>query len=306
MFRFGVGDFPEATVMRFNRDFLKQVAALRPTIVWVEKAVLLLPKTLLMGREMLPRACWVSYQDDNPFGQRRYEIPTWRYFKACIPHYDIHFVKRDSDVDHFTWAGARRVVISRTGFYPPFHRPYRNVDIPAYFKHDTVFVGTALDHRVSAIATLMDKKKIRVDVYGSRWNRHWVSYRHPSYFHGYSGTLYPQIISGGKISLGYVSSSNLDEYNGRSVEIPACGGFLLAERTPTHLELYHEGKEAEYFSSTDECADKIRFYLRESSKREAIAKAGYERCLRSDYSLTRSMREAMGEIAATLEHKACH
>ena len=46
----------------------------------------------------------------------------------------------------------------------------------------------------------------------------------------------------------------------------------------------------------DECAEKIRFYLRNERIRQKIARAGHERCLRSDYSLTRYMREAMQEV----------
>ena len=82
----------------------------------------------------------------------------------------------------------------------------------------------------------------------------------------------------------------------RTFEIPACRGFLLAERTPLHQELFTEGKEAEFFSSTEECADKIRFYLSHESARAQIAQRGFQRCLDSDYSLRSSMAQALEQI----------
>ena len=301
MIRLGVGGLPKQNLVSFNRDLLERVIAVRPDVVWVEKALLLLAETIAQARQILPNTVWISYQDDNPFGRRRNEIPTWRNFIRAIPCYDLHFVKRSSDIENFKSHGARRVVINRTGFYSAFYHPHPLAEVPGHLKHDTVFIGTALDHRVGSIAKLMNREALRIDVYGGRWNRHLVYYLHRQYFHGHGGLAYPLIVSGSQICLGYVSSSNCDEYNGRSFEIPACGGFFLAERTPAHQELYREGEEAEFFGSDEECAEKIRFYLRNDGKRLKIAQAGYERCLKSDYSLNRSMREAMREVSAALK-----
>jgi hypothetical protein len=297
LFRLGIGAFPRSKLETFNRDLLETVIAVNPDVVWVEKALLLLPETIARAKQARRHTLWVSYQDDNPFGGRLNEVPTWRNFIATIPSYDIHFVKRKSDVDNFKLHGAARVIINPTGFYQEFYHPYDPPRVPSHFQHDTVFIGTALDHRVGSIAYLMNEAKLRMDVYGGLWDYTAVYHRHRDYFHGFAGMAYPLIVSGSKICLGYVSSSNMDEYNGRSVEIPACGGFFLAERTPMHLELYEEATEAVFFSSKEECADKIRFYLRNDTLRRRIARAGYERCLNSDYSLARSMRQAMGEVA---------
>jgi len=289
-------NFPKMTVNAFNNEFLNRVAAIRPDIVWVEKALLLLPETLVEAKQLVPGATFVSWQDDNPFGNRRFEIPIWKNFIQCLPFFDLHMVKQKRNIENFKTHGAKEVIQIHLGFWL-YHRPYSPSEIPEYFKHEVVFMGTAIDQRPASIGYLLGKQGLPIDVYGWRWNRCWVYYRYYQHFHrAVFGPAYAQIISGSRICLCYVSKSNLDDYTNRSADIPACGGFLLAERTAAHQEMYREGIEADFFGSDEECADKIRFYLQNDEKRQKIARAGYERCIRSDYSLNRYVREAVQEI----------
>jgi spore maturation protein CgeB len=300
--RFGFGGFPKQLVDAFNQRMISRVTTIKPDVVWVAKALLLLPETIMQLKSSIAKTLWVSYQDDNPFGRRRNEIPIWKQYIAAIPQYDIHFVKREADCVNYLREGANRVIISRTGFSPRTYHPYALRDVPTHLQHGTVFIGTPLDHRVESITYLLRNASLDVHVYGHLWNRHPIYYLYRSAFHGYAGPEYPLIVSGSKISLGYVSSSNLDEYTHRSLDIPACGGFLLTERTPTHQELFEEGKEAEFFESDAECAEKIRFYLYHEDARQAIARCGYERCMRSGYSQADSMKKAIDEIMVFQTH----
>jgi spore maturation protein CgeB len=262
--------------------------------------LLLADETLLSIRERWPQSTLVCYQDDNPFGDRVSEQPIWRRFIDNIPLFDVHFVKRPSDVTEFGKRGAKRALLLSHGVYEPLFHPdprppaQRGPTIPVSF------VGTALDHRVGCIGDLVAKHRIPVRVFGARWRRTWAGWRYP---HRFSGPVYSEaytrVVWDSKISLAFVSSSNRDEYNGRTFEIPGSGGFFLAERTPKHQELYEEGKEAEFFGSAEECASEIEFYLRNEEARRRIAVAGHERCIRSDYSLTSRMREALAQLFPT-------
>jgi len=62
-----------------------------------------------------------------------------------------------------------------------------------------------------------------------------------------------------KINLSFITRENEEDVAHKAFEIAACGGFLLALRSPGHEACFQEGKEAEYFSSLEECAAKIRY-----------------------------------------------
>jgi spore maturation protein CgeB len=108
---------------------------------------------------------------------------------------------------------------------------------------------------------------------------------------------YRELLWQASIALGFVSWSNHDEFTMRSFEIPAAGTFLLAERTMTHQSLYVEGREAEFFDNSEECRDKLLYYLDHSPQRRQIAAAGHERCVKSGYGITDRLRLALQTVA---------
>jgi hypothetical protein len=303
LFRLARGYYDEQALSQFNQDVLAALIAARPQVAWFEWPFLLKRETLLEAASRMPDCVMVSFQDDNPFGSRLGELRRWQHFLEAIPAYDLHFLKRPADLIEFHRREARRTELFRHGFYAPL---FHHIPDPGFCgsRQEVSFVGTALDNRVQTISELLVRHQIPLQIYGNRWHRTLIYHRRKKCFHpAVVGEDYVRVIHSSRICLGFVSSSNGDEYTMRTFEIPACGGFLLAERTPTHQELFVEGQEAEFFASTDECADKIRFYLSHETSRARIAERGHQRCLASDYSLRRSLTRALEQIESVFVQK---
>jgi spore maturation protein CgeB len=63
----------------------------------------------------------------------------------------------------------------------------------------------------------------------------------------------------------------------RTFEVPACGSFMLAERSEEQRAMFVEDREAVFFSNTEELCDKVRYYLAHDDLRRRIAQAGFDR-----------------------------
>jgi spore maturation protein CgeB len=90
---------------------------------------------------------------------------------------------------------------------------------------------------------------------------------------------------------------NRDLHTSRSLEIPACGGFLLAERTGEHAELFEDMSEAVFFGDDQELLRLIRHYLSDDEQRNLIRMRGLKRCQDSDYSYDKMVEEILLRVA---------
>jgi spore maturation protein CgeB len=113
------------------------------------------------------------------------------------------------------------------------------------------------------------------------------------------GDEYARALTGAGIGIGFLRTAWPDQHTTRTFEIPACGSMLLAERTGEHLELFVEHKEAEFFESTEELVDKVRFYCANESLTKRVAAQGYERCIDGKYAYIHRLRDALETVHRT-------
>jgi spore maturation protein CgeB len=241
------------------------------------------PKTLEKLRAM--GIATVSYMIDNPFGTR--QDPGWRLYMKAISHYDLHVVQRDANIAHYKEGGARDVIKIQTAYEPTIHFPPPAGWSDKDRNREVSFIGTPYDRRGEFLTRLWREFGLGIAISGAE--HHWREALEPDAFAAMfrDGALflgrYREGIWQSKINLSFLTHANQDEFAHKSFEIAGCGAFLLVERSAGHSERFVEDEEAVFFSTTEECAEKIQLWLPDEDGRARIAAAGRARAERDGY-----------------------
>ncbi|MHB1021111.1 MAG: CgeB family protein [Acidobacteriaceae bacterium] len=271
------------SVEQFNREIYKQAVAQNVDVVWCDKMLSMQPSTL--RRLRAKGIASVNYTIDNPFGPRK--DPGWRLYRKAIPYYDLHVVQRDQNILDYKARGAKHVVKIQTAYEPTLHFPPPAGWSDADCNREVSFIGSPYDNRAEFFTRLWREYKIPLTISGNE--RAWRRALQPEVFDALfrHGELfldaYREGIWRSKINLSFITHSNCDEFTHKSFEIAGCGAFLLAERSQGHLDRFREDEEAVFFSSLEECAEKIQHYLRDEPARRRIAAAGARRAEADGY-----------------------
>lgn len=114
-----------------------------------------------------------------------------------------------------------------------------------------------------------------------------------------------KMYSRSKINLGFstcgethLAGERIMQIRLRDFEVPMSGGFYMVEYMEELEEFYRVGEEIVCYTNMGDLADKIKYYLSHESEREAIRRAGYERCLR-DHTWQKRFEAAFKEMKLT-------
>jgi hypothetical protein len=288
-------------VWRLNRAILESAKRERPDVFWADKVLGLEPKTLKTLRAMGVKT--VSYMIDNAFGPR--QDPGWRLYVKDIRHFDLHVVQRDRNIADYLLRGAKDVIKIQTAYEPTLHFPPPGGWSDADRDRGVSFIGTSYDDRPAFLTRLWKDCGFPVVISGDRmWAKRLDPQACAALYTG--GELYldqyREAIWRSKINLSFLTHSNQDEFVHKSFEIAACGGFLLAERSPGHMARFKEDEEAVFFTGFAECAEKIRRYLPDEAARARIAAAGQARAVRDGYSNDAQMARIVDRLRSVPSH----
>lgn len=279
-----------------NRALLDLAKQHRLEVVWIDKGVTIQPRTLRIVREAVPRVRLVHYSLDDMRGKHNQSVQ----YLAGISLYDLHVTNKSYNVAEIQSMGAKRALFVNNAFSPDLHRPVAvSGDDRERLGGPVGFIGGFEKERADAVWFLVTSG-IPVRVWGETWGRGWMAWaacrRHPGLKverRALFGPEYAMAICSFDINLAFLRTLSRDLQTTRSVEIPACGAFMLAQRTTEHQQLFQESVEAEFFNTHDELLSKCQYYLTHSEARSQIARAGRERCTRSDYSYDHQVSDVL-------------
>ena len=104
--------------------------------------------------------------------------------------------------------------------------------------------------------------------------------------HNYRGSAdhyldLPKIYIASKINMDISRINQPNIVTMRVFDVLACGGFVLADRNESLLELFKEDWDIVCYDTPGEAVDKINYYLNHESDRMTVAQRGYEKVVKS-------------------------
>ena len=242
-----------------------------------------------------------SFNHDDPFGRR--DGARFAAYRKAVPEYDLVTVVRPPNLAEAKAHGARDVLlhpmVSDEVAHAPRAMTAQQID---QWSSEVAFVGSWMPERGPFMLDLV-KRGVPLAIFGPRWNKapEWEALRTFHRADYVDGEDYAHAVQGAKISLGLLSKGNRDEHTTRSMEIPALGGLLCAERTDEHRRFYDEDVEALFWADSAECADVCRRLLADEPRRAAVARRGSERAaangFTSEHLIVRMIERLQGRSA---------
>ena len=284
------------TYWAFNRTLLEEARRFHPHLMLAVKSPYIMPGVLRRIKEETG-ALLVNYATDDPFNK----VNSTPDLIRGIPCYELYASTKRAIMVDIRRAGCPHVAYVRFGYKPSVHFP----EFPATeseakrFQSDVVLIGGADNDRLPYVEAISRLGDVSLALYGG----YWTQYNHlRRYARGFAvGRDYRLALGGAKIALCLVRRANRDGHAMRTFEIPACGAFMLAERTDEHLELFKEDQHAAFFGSPEELLEKVRYYLVHEQVRQNIATAGHERVTTGAHTYRDRLMEIL-EIAGAIEH----
>ncbi len=254
--------------------------------------------TIILLRDRAPML--VNYNIDDPFGSR--DGSRLRVYRKNAALYDLCVVMREHNVAEAKAHGVRNVMRVYMSADEVSHAPRPISPQEAQrWQSDVLFLGTWFPERGPFLLDLI-RRGVPLTIRGNRWQKapEWEQIR-PHWRGGaVFGDDYARAIQCAKVNIGLLSKENRDLHTTRSLEIPALGALLCAERTSEHLAMYAEGEEALFWADVDECAQACQRALENEGLRERIAAAGHARIGRNGHYNENILHNILA-FAATLD-----
>ena len=257
---------------------------LRPDFVLVFKGTFT-PASALQGLKRRGVKTYCFYPDNSIFAHGPI-IP------AALPVYDWVFSAKTFGLrDMQSTLGVTRASLLLHGFDPDTHAPC-TLDSGSHetYACEASFIGTWSPKKQRYLSHLVRiRPNLRLRVWGAQWER--VSRKdslYPFLMHrGVTGKEYAEAICASSVNIAILSerrsgASADDQITSRTFHIPACGAFMLHERTGEVLEQFEDGVHIGTFGSPEELVAGVDRYLGDQNARVRCAAEAHRLVLARD------------------------
>lgn len=245
-------------------------------LLWVNGGELFGPRLLSWFKKSFNSPI-LLYQNDDPTGTR--DGARFGSLRSSLPFYDFCvLVRPETALESLAYGSPKtlRVLMSFDEEVHTCHQTSASINLSP----SVAFVGSLIpgEGRDQFLHNLI-KAGIPLEIRGNNWNRSNLLPLLKSFFvgPGVTGHDYAHVLQSATACIGLLSHQNRDLHTRRSVEIPACGGVLCAERTSEHQLLFEEGIEAVFWDCADECASACNAFLSDSQLTSLIRSSGSKR-----------------------------
>ena len=265
-------------------ELLRRIGAgERPDVVWIDYALAIRPGVYKDLKRTCPETRLVWYAEDDMFQPHNGSV----WLDRAIGALDLWVTTKSFNArpEEMPSRGARRVMFVHNTYDRALHRPVTpTAEEAERFGADASFVGTYEGERAASLLALA-QSGIRTRVWGNGWKA--MQETHPGLIlemRPVYGEELVRVYCASAINLGFLRKLNRDLQTCRTIEIPACGGFMLHERNDEVRSILTENVEAAFFSGDDELVWQCRHWLDRPDARAAVAKAGRQRIASGGFS----------------------
>ena len=223
---------------------------------------------------------------------------TWRfesYSAKMAPHFTHALTTDIFSVDKYRALGIEPIVTQWAA--QPYSQPQGPLKEGEQYSFEVSFVGARNEVRGWFVDQLA-RAGIKVECFGAGWPAGKVSFekmdeifRKSKINLNLSNSVSRDIrfVFGGPRNLAryLISKKSSEQIKARNFEIPLAGGFQLTSYAAGIEKYFRIGEEAAVFTSPEECAGQIRYFLGNDAERRRVAAAGYERAVNEHTCLHR-------------------
>lgn len=266
-------------------------------VAWLDNAAIIRAPTLREVRRLSPGVKLVWYCEDDMMNPRLGS----RYLDAALPLFDLWVTTKsfNANPEEMPSRGVRRMMVVNNCYDPAIHRP---VD-PGPGDRERLGAGIAFigTYEAPRAADLLDLARagLPVRVWGNGWSGMVGAHplltieNRPVYNRDFA-----LAVGCTDINLCFLRKANRDLQTCRSIEVPACGGFMLHERNEEIRGLFAENEQAGYFDGGADLIAACRRWLSDPDGRQRVAAAGRRRVEELGLDHQSMLRRALDRLFA--------